>query len=290
MFGFLNVYKPVDMTSHDVVSVLRRVTKFKHIGHAGTLDPFARGVLPILLGKAARLSDFLSEEKAYIADIQFGKNTDTYDRCGEVTEIFDKKIQLPDLQKEVQNFIGEIIQNPPIYSAIKVNGKRLYEIAREKGGKEQTDVKIPERKVIINNINIIDFNFENQTAKIEVDCKKGTYIRSLAYDIGKSLDCGAYLEGLERTVSGPFALDSAIKLENLKTIEDVEKNIINPVQMLPQYKKVDLTDEENELVRHGRNVEREQLQDGEVLLVYKNNISAVGKSENGSVKPEKVFI
>ena len=287
MFGFLNVYKPVDMTSHDVVSVLRRVTKFKHIGHAGTLDPFAKGVLPILLGKAARLSDYLSEEKVYIADIQFGKNTDTYDRCGEVTETFDKKIELSDLENEIQNFIGEIKQTPPIYSAIKVNGKRLYEIARQK---EKADVQIPERKVNINNINIMDFNFEKQTAKIEVDCKKGTYIRSLAYDIGKELACGAYLEGLERIISGPFTLSSSILLDDLKSIEDVKKNIINPIQMLPQYEKVDLTDEENELVRHGRNVEREHIQDGTVLLVYADNISAVGKSENGSVKPEKVFI
>ena len=281
------MYKPENMTSHDVVSVLRRTTKFKHIGHAGTLDPFAKGVLPILLGKAARLSDYLSDEKAYIADIQFGKNTDTYDRCGEVTETFDKKIELPDLEKEVQNFIGEITQTPPIYSAIKVNGKRLYEIAR---GKEQTDVQIPERLVNINNISIIDFNYVNQTAKIEVDCKKGTYIRSLAFDIGKNLGCGAYLEGLERTVSGPFKKSSAILLDDFKSIEDVEKNIINPIQMLPQYEKIDLTDNENELVKHGRNVERDNIQDGTVLLVYCGNLSAVGQSENGSVKPQKVFI
>ena len=287
MFGFLNVYKPVDMTSHDVVSVLRRITKFKHIGHAGTLDPFAKGVLPILLGKAARLSDYLSDEKVYIADIQFGKNTDTYDKCGEITNSFDKKIELSDLEKEIKNFTGEIIQTPPIYSAIKVNGKKLYEIAR---GKEKLDVQIPERKVTINNINIVNFNYEMQTAKIEVDCKKGTYIRSLAYDIGKNLGCGAYLEELERTVSGPFNANYAVLLDDLKTIEDIEKHIINPIQMFPQYEKINLNEKEYELVKHGRSIEREQIQDGTVFLVYNNNLSAVGESKLSTIKTVKVLI
>lgn len=287
MFGFLNAYKPVDMTSHDVVSVLRRISKFKHIGHAGTLDPFARGVLPMLFGKAARLSDYLSDEKVYIADIQFGKTTDTYDKCGEITNTFDKKIELADLEKEIINFTGEIIQTPPIYSAIKVNGKKLYEIAR---GKEKSDVKIPERKVIINNISIVSFNFETQTAKIEVDCKKGTYIRSLAYDIGKNLGCGAYLEGLERTVSGPFKTNSAVLLDDLKTTEDIEKHIINPIQMLPQYEKIFLNEKEYELIKHGRSIERDKLQNGTILLIYNDNLAAAGESEQSIIKPSKVFI
>ena len=288
MFGFLNVCKPVDMTSHDVVSVLRRITKFKHIGHAGTLDPFAKGVLPIMFGKAARLSDYLSDEKVYVADIQFGKNTDTYDKCGIITDSFDKTIELQELEKEIKNFIGEICQRPPIYSAIKVNGKKLYEIAR---GNEKPDVEIPERKVVINNIKILNFDYEKQTAKIEVDCKKGTYIRSLAYDLGKNLSCGAYLTELERIVSGPFKSEQSINLDEFKDVDIIKQNMINPVQMLPQYEKIILNDKEYEYIKFGRCIDNSTISDEKiVLLVYDDNLSAIGKVDNGLIKPLKVLI
>ena len=146
MFGFLNVNKPVKMTSHDVVSYLRKITKIKQIGHAGTLDPFAQGVLPVAIGKAARLIEYINNEKEYIAEISFGKTTDTYDCDGTIISVSDKKITQDDIINGLENFKGEIEQIPPVYSAIKVKGKKLYEYARE--GK---DVEITSRKIFIEN-------------------------------------------------------------------------------------------------------------------------------------------
>ena len=143
MFGFLNVYKPKGMTSHDVVSVLRRTTKIKQIGHTGTLDPFAEGVLPICIGKATKLIEYLKDDKAYIGTIKLGKATDTYDIEGKVLKTSDKKVTLSEIESSLLNFRGEIMQTPPIYSAIKINGKKLYELAR-KG----ENVKIQPRKIM----------------------------------------------------------------------------------------------------------------------------------------------
>ena len=157
MFGFLNVYKPKGMTSHDVVSVLRRVSKIKQIGHTGTLDPFAEGVLPICIGKATRLIEYLNDEKAYIGTIQFGKSTTTYDIEGEGVNFSDKKITLPQIEENLDYFRGEIEQTPPLYSAIKIKGKKLYEYAR-KGEK----IEIPKRKVFIEKLEVLNFDEENQ--------------------------------------------------------------------------------------------------------------------------------
>ena len=176
MFGLLNIYKPVGKTSHDVVAYLRRVLKIKQIGHTGTLDPFAEGVLPVCIGKSTRLIEYLPDEKAYLAYVQFGKSTDTYDTEGKIVFETDKKVSETEILEKLPLFEGEIEQIPPIYSAIKVNGKKLYDYARE--GKE---VEIKPRKVIINKIELKDFDFENQVAQIYIECSKGTYIRSIAH-------------------------------------------------------------------------------------------------------------
>lgn len=144
MFGFLNVYKPVGMTSHDVVAKLRKLTNIKQIGHTGTLDPFAEGVLPVCIGKATRLIEFLDDDKEYLATVQFGVSTTTYDREGEITFSSDKKVTVENIKSSLTEFQGEILQYPPIYSAIKVKGKKLYEYARSG---QQVDIQ--PRKVII---------------------------------------------------------------------------------------------------------------------------------------------
>ena len=192
LFGFLNVYKPKGMTSHDVVGRLRRITKIKQIGHTGTLDPFATGVLPICIGKSTRLIEYLEDDKEYLATVQFGKNTDTYDLDGETIATFDKKVSEEEVVIALRSFEGEISQVPPIYSAIKVNGKKLYDYAR--AGQE---VEIQPRTVFISKIELVEFNEEKQEAKVIVACSKGTYIRSIAYDLGQNLGCGAYLSALE---------------------------------------------------------------------------------------------
>ena len=161
MFGFLNIYKPKGMTSHDVVAVLRRLTKIKQIGHTGTLDPFAEGVLPICIGKSTRLIEYLADDKEYLATVQFGSNTTTYDLEGDIVENFNKKITKTELLAELENFKGEISQLPPIYSAIKVNGKKLYEYAR-KG----EDVEIKPRTVVISKIELKSFDENTQSAQI----------------------------------------------------------------------------------------------------------------------------
>ena len=218
MFGFLNVYKPKGMTSHDVVACLRRVTKIKQIGHTGTLDPFAEGVLPICIGKATRLIEYLSDEKAYIATVQFGKSTDTYDLEGEFVSESDVKVSKDNVLIALKSFEGEIEQTPPIYSALKVNGKKLYEYARA-----GVDVEIKSRKVFIEKIELLSFDELNQTAEIYIKCSKGTYIRSITHDLGQNLACGAYLIKLIRSQAGDFFLKESINLNDINEKLVVEK-------------------------------------------------------------------
>ena len=285
MFGFLNIYKPKGITSHDVVSILRKITKIKQIGHTGTLDPFAQGVLPICIGKATRLIEYLQDDKEYIAQIQFGQNTDTYDIDGKVTENFDKKITADDLKNILPEFRGEISQLPPIYSAIKVNGKKLYDYAR-KG----ESVEIKPRKVTISKLELLDFDIEKQTAKIIVGCSKGTYIRSLAFDIGKKLGCGAFLSELTRTKAGTFNIENTVSLENLKAKEDVKSELINPTDILNLPIK-ELSENEKEKVSHGMSIQNTtNIGDLDiVILIYSGNIYAVGEIESNMIIVRKVF-
>ena len=238
MFGFLNIYKPKGMTSHDVVSVLRKITKIKQIGHTGTLDPFAEGVLPICIGKATRLIEYLADEKAYIGTIQFGMATTTFDIEGEITKTSSKEISKNDIEKALLNFQGEIEQLPPIYSAIKVDGKKLYEYARK--GEE---VEIKPRKVFINEIKLLNFDKNLNQAEIYIDCSKGTYIRSIANDLGENLEVFGHLIKLVRVKAGNFNVENSIKLEELKSQKDVSDNLIYPLEKL-NYPKIELNQKE----------------------------------------------
>lgn len=284
LFGFLNIYKPKGMTSFDVVARLRRVTKIKQIGHTGTLDPFAVGVLPICIGKATRLIEYLDDDKEYLATVQFGKDTDTYDLDGTVTKTYDKKITQEDLISILDDFRGEIEQLPPIYSAIKVNGKKLYEYARN--GEE---VEIKPRKVFISKLELENFDYEKQEAKILVGCSKGTYIRSIAYDIGQKLDCGGYLTALERTKAGLFNKEYSIPLENFSEISDVMTNLVNPLDVL-SLPKVELNDIEKERVNHGMAIYNRGFKNSDiVILVYGGRIHAIGMVKENQILVKKVF-
>ena len=284
LFGFLNIYKPKGMTSFDVVARLRRVTKIKQIGHTGTLDPFAVGVLPICIGKSTRLIEYLDDDKEYLATVQFGKDTDTYDLDGTVTKTYDKKITQEDLISILDDFRGEIEQLPPIYSAIKVNGKKLYEYARN--GEE---VEIKPRKVFISKLELENFDFEKQEAKILVGCSKGTYIRSIAYDIGQKLNCGGYLTALERTKAGLFNREHSIPLENFGEVSDVRNKLVNPIDVLP-LSKVELNDIEKERVNHGMAIYNRGFKNSDVvILVYGGRIHAIGMVEDNQILVKKVF-
>ena len=284
LFGFLNIYKPKGMTSFDVVARLRRVTKIKQIGHTGTLDPFAVGVLPICIGKSTRLIEYLDDDKEYLATVQFGKDTDTYDLDGTVTNTYDKKITQEDLISILDDFRGEIEQLPPIYSAIKVNGKKLYEYARN--GEE---VEIKPRKVFISKLELESFDYEKQEATILVGCSKGTYIRSIAYDIGQKLDCGGYLTALERTKAGLFNKEHSIPLENFSEISDVMTNLVNPLDVL-SLPKVELNDIEKERVNHGMAIYNRGFKNSDiVILVYGGRIHAIGMVKENQILVKKVF-
>ncbi|MBO5447458.1 tRNA pseudouridine(55) synthase TruB [bacterium] len=284
LFGFLNVYKPKGMTSHDVVGRLRRVTKIKQIGHTGTLDPFATGVLPICIGKSTRLIEYLEDDKEYLATVQFGKNTDTYDLDGEVVATFDKKVSEVEVRLGLKSFEGEISQMPPIYSAIKVNGKKLYDYAR--AGQE---VEIKPRTVFISKIELVEFNQEKQEAKLLVACSKGTYIRSIAYDLGKNLGCGAYLSALERTKAGRFNIENTVRLEDLSEKDLVCKHLINPLDVL-NYPTYELSDSDRQRVSHGMSITNRGFNDADIVFLLKSGkIYAIGKVEQDKVLVKKVF-
>ena len=282
MFGFLNVYKPKGMTSHDVVSVLRKVTKVKQIGHTGTLDPFAEGVLPVCIGKATRLIEYLDDEKAYIGTIQLGSSTTTYDIEGDVVNTSEKEVSFEEVDEVLENFKGEIEQIPPIYSALKIKGKKLYEYAR--AGEE---VEIKPRKVIINRLDILSFDEINRRVELFIGCSKGTYIRSIANDLGEILGTYGHLIKLERVKSGAFTVRKSVKLDDLKTAEDVEKNLIKPVEYL-NYPKRELTENEYKKVSNGVAIEI-GLQNGFILLLKNGELVAVAEVVEGLAKVQKVF-
>lgn len=284
MFGFLSVYKPVGKTSHDVVAYFRKLLKIKKIGHTGTLDPFAEGVLPICIGNSTRLIEYLPDDKAYLAFVQFGKATDSYDIEGNVIFQSDKKVAKEDVEQALKKFEGDIEQLPPIYSAIKVNGKKLYEYARE--GKS---VEIKTRKVTIYKIELKNFDYDNQVAQVYVECSKGTYIRSIANDLGQVLGCGGYLTRLIRTKAGKFLLENSKKMEDFSSKEIVENNLIEPISML-NYETYSLNDSEKIDISNGKPLLNKSIKNAEnLILVYNDCIKAIASSCDGCIKVKKVF-
>lgn len=283
MFGFINIYKPKGKTSHDVVAILRRITKIKQIGHTGTLDPFAEGVLPVCIGKATRLIEYLDDDKAYVATVKLGEATTTYDLEGDIVASSDKEIELEQIQNVLQKFTGDIEQYPPIYSAIKVAGKKLYEYAR-KG--EQVEIK--PRMVNISELKILSYNQESKILELYVACSKGTYIRSIANDLGKELETYGHLIKLVRVKAGAFLLEGSVNLDNLNNAEDVERKLLYPLDGL-NYPCYELTNLERDKISHGMAIMTNE-EDGIYLLTFEGNLVAVGSNDSGKMKCLKVFI
>jgi len=230
MDGIINVLKPPGMTSHDVVSFIRKCTGIKKVGHTGTLDPGAAGVLPVCIGKATKVSELLmNDDKGYRAEIQLGITTDTQDGYGNVLSERKVHVNEADIIKTVNTFIGPIQQVPPMYSAIKINGQKLYELAR-KG----MEVKREPRHITIHSINIIDTNLERNTLLIDVRCSKGTYIRTLCCDIGEKVGCGAHMSFLLRTKSGIFTLDKSVTVETIEQYlkENRIQDLLEPIDSI----------------------------------------------------------
>ena len=245
----LDIYKEKGYTSHDVVARLRRIVGQKKIGHTGTLDPEAEGVLPVCLGKATKLCDLLTDkDKTYEAVLLLGISTDTQDTTGKILE----EKNTADLREEavrevVLSFEGEYDQIPPMFSALKVGGKKLYELARD--GKE---VERKPRHVQIYRIRILQIDLPR--VRMEVTCSKGTYIRTLCHDIGEKLGCGGCMESLLRTRVERFGVAESLRISEVEQLMDegtLQEHMIKVDEMFPDYQKVYLTPEASAAVRNG---------------------------------------
>ena len=249
MDGILNINKATGMTSHDVVARVRKLLKQRRVGHAGTLDPTASGVLPICVGQGTRVAEYLSESgKAYLAEIVFGVVTDTYDVEGAILRTADAAdLTLARIEQALPHFLGKQQQVPPRYSAIKIQGQPAYK--RTRAGEE---VALEPRPIEITKLEITAW--ESPRLTLAVECSKGTYIRSLAYDLGEYLACGAHLGGLARTRSGPFSLEESITLETLAEAidEDTVARYLHPAdEAIQHYPAIILDEPAVERVLHG---------------------------------------
>ena len=291
VFGFLNIDKPSGITSHDVVAKVRRLCRNSvgktKVGHAGTLDPLATGVLVICLGYATRLSEYaMQSTKTYRATVHLGIETDTYDAEGEIlTQIDASHITLEQVIAAFQPYIGDIQQMPPMYSAIKKDGKKLYELARE-----GIEIERPTRAVTIYDIQVV--SWESPSIVLDVTCGSGTYIRSLAHDIGEQLAVGAHLSGLIRTKSGAFNVESACNLDTLLDDDSWREQIIMPIDALTDWTTIQLNDADVQEIKLGRTISKnDDLDDGFVMgYMSDGHLLAVLENRQTNWKPHKVFL
>ncbi len=293
--GILVVDKPVGLTSHDVVDVIRRGTNIRRAGHTGTLDPRASGVLVVLIGPAVRLSEFVSAaDKRYQAVLRLGSTTDTYDAEGHFTHQETAPLDVTEekFEEVLKTFIGEIEQTPPPFSAVKVHGRKAYEMARQ--GEE---VELAPRKIQVHHLEVLEWALPEVV--IDVHCSSGTYVRSLANDMGNILGCGAYLVGLRRTKSGRFSLRDATPLRKLQeafTAGNWYQFLIPAAEALADWPAVELDSDKVEEVKHGHRIDAA----ADALPGLVRGVSMAGEliaildlvqSANGSPEwqPKKVF-
>lgn len=277
--GFFCVDKPEGMTSHDVVSRMRRILNMKKVGHSGTLDPMATGVLIVGCGPSTRLLDYVQAGvKEYVADIRFGFKTSSGDAQGETVDECDMTdLTLEKLQIAVEKFVGTILQIPPMVSAIKIDGKKLYEYERE-----GIVVERKPRETTIESIEIMSFeesqNGESPQAKVRVVCHAGTYIRTLAEDIADSLGGYAYLTSLRRTKNGTVDQSQCVSLDQLSSLDDPFEQVIEPANALSHFPSVILEDNQTLAVSHGK----------ELVLYHSQEQSfEASKSDNFVVSGER---
>jgi tRNA pseudouridine55 synthase len=299
MNGIINVYKEKGYTSHDVVAKMRGILKMKKIGHTGTLDPDAVGVLPVCLGKGTKLVDMITDkDKTYEAVLKLGITTDTQDITGAVLKTAEVTAEYEQIIAVIQSYIGEYLQLPPMYSAIKVNGKKLYELARQ--GKE---IERERRRVVIRDIRILGYSKEEQEVTLSVDCSKGTYIRTLLHDIGETLGCGGTMKSLIRTAVGNFRIEEALKLSTIEILQKEDKldEYIMPVDSIFYgYTKVNVDLEYHKLIYNGNAFGREHTTEPnqdlatDLVRVYDGSDIFIGiyryDAEETLFKPVKMFL
>ncbi len=272
MNGILIINKPSNYTSHDVVSKVKKILKVK-VGHTGTLDPMATGVLPLLLGEGTKLSEYLTNhDKVYEAMLKLGTKTDTADTEGNIIE--EKEVNLNNLEsknvlKVLNSFVGKQMQIPPIYSAIKVNGKKLYEYARS--GEQ---VQIPQREIEIYSMELLKIDKKEKTIEFKVHCSKGTYIRTLCEQIAEKLETVGYMQNLKRFKVGSFSIDNSVTIEEVEKNKDskefLEKHIITVKKFFEDYPVIKLNNEELTLFLNGVKLKKDALQDGIYQIKLEN--------------------
>lgn len=274
--GILNVYKPAGSTSFEIVRFVKGLSPQKKVGHGGTLDPGARGVLPICLGRGTKATEFLAEaRKAYRAEIELGVSTDTYDAEGKVTQRSDiSSITLRRIEETLASFRGPIEQIPPMYSALKYRGKRLYELARA-----GITVEREKRRTHIFNLEIVQWSPPLVT--LEVECGRGTYIRSLAHDLGQKLGCGSHLRALERLKTGPFEVSQAVTLTHLQEAFEHGRwqDLLYPVDFLLMHCKAVILDKEQE--RKIQNGQPLKLPREQPEALEEKKLTAIGDTPEG---------
>jgi len=289
MNGILNVFKPTGMTSFDVVRIIRKISNVKKVGHAGTLDPEASGVLPVCIGKATKAIDYIMADfKIYEAELKLGVTTDTYDREGKIIKESEVNWTSGEITSVISSFVGEIKQVPPMYSALKVNGKKLYELARA-----GIEIEREPRSIVIYDIDIIDIN--SPFVKFRVKCSKGTYIRSLCYDIGEVLKCGGMMWNLQRTATGQFDIKDAINVNELNE-ENINKYIIPIERIFQNNTKITIEDKFVKFLLNGVVVKDKALmckfEADNMYSIYNNDNDFIGIADksNDGVRLIKSFI
>lgn len=281
LFGILNINKPKGITSFDVIARLRKILNIKQIGHSGTLDPIAQGVLAICVGDATRIIEFLPTDKSYRAFAQLGFTTNTYDLEGEITSQKEVNVTKEQIESALSDFSGEIEQLPPIFSAIKIKGKKLYEYARK-----NEEVEIPKRNVTIHKIELVEFQEgEKPIVVFDVDCSGGTYIRSIIHDLGQKLGCGATMIDLIRTKTSGLELGNS---QNLDEITSENAQFIDPLKEL-ELPEIKISEIELNKIKLGQYFTVENVIADTVKLSFEEKLVAIAKMEGNKVRPKKVF-
>lgn len=285
MNGILIVNKPLNCTSHDIVYKVKKITKSK-VGHTGTLDPMASGVLPLLIGRATLCSKyFVNHDKIYNVQLKLGIKTDTADQEGKIlekAEVDSKILEEKNVKQKLQTFLGKQIQRPPIYSAIKVHGKKLYEYARK-----NEEVEIPTREITIYEIKLNEINTKNNIINFTVHCSKGTYIRSLCEDIAHKLGTIGYMAGLERTKVGEFSIKNSVNIDELDE-KTIEKYIIKIEDVLENFEKINIAETELKKLLNGVKLKKDY-SDGIYKIYCKENFIGTGTIKNKFLKRDVII-
>lgn len=287
--GIVLINKPAGFTSFDVIAKLRGILKTKRLGHAGTLDPMAVGVLPVFVGRATLACDLLpNHDKKYIASFRLGVTTTTQDSTGEIINECESHVTKAQIENALEKFSGEIEQTPPMYSAIKVNGKRLYDLARE-----GIEVEVKSRKIVVYEIKLLEFDEKMQSGRLQVFCSKGTYIRTICHDLGKVLGVGGIMTDLCRTNAAGFELKECFSLDEVQTLcdkNDIDKIIIPIERVFESYPKITLNEKQTLLFLNGVKLSL-PFEEG-ILRVFSfdNHFLGLGFFENDLLKIKKLFL